>query len=104
MKKLILSMAMVGATLSFAGCAQMPGGLGSTQASSTAGAASSGKKLASQTCTSPMGTVSIEENTSQDWYSIFTTQYQLPSLIPVIRLLVQQSNCFVVVDRTQGLN
>ncbi len=103
MKKSISTIAVVLSTALFAGCAQLPN-LGSSQGSSTAGSTSSGKKLAAQTCASPMGTVAIDMDTSQSWYSIFTSQYQLPSLVPVIRLIVQQSNCFVVVDRSTALN
>ena len=91
--------------LALGGCANMPAvpGMGG-QSSSTAGSSSAGKQLADQSCTAPLGTVNIDEDTSQNWYNVLTAQYQLPSLIPVIRLLVQQSNCFVIVDRNAGLN
>jgi curli biogenesis system outer membrane secretion channel CsgG len=43
--------------------------------------------------------VALVEETSADWYRIFTTEYKLGSTVPVLRLLMQQSNCFVVVER-----
>ena len=56
-----------------------------------------------QRCEKPLGTVGVIEDTSADWYRILTTQYQLPAVTPLIRLMIQQSNCFVVVDRGRGL-
>lgn len=109
MKKTLTLLAAACALTTFAGCSNMPAGMqnlpviGKAQGSGAAGATSTGKPMTAQTCASPLGTVAIEQDTSQNWFSILTTQYQLPSLIPVIRLLVQQSNCFVVVDRTAGL-
>ena len=49
-----------------------------------------------------MGTVEIDEDQSAPWYS-YLSQYQLPSTVPLLRLIVEQSNCFVIVDRGQGL-
>jgi hypothetical protein len=56
-----------------------------------------------QRCDKPLGTVGVIEDTGADWYRILTTQYQLPAVTPLIRLMIQQSNCFVVVDRGRGL-
>ena len=56
-----------------------------------------------QRCDKPLGTIGVIEDTSADWYRVLTTQYQLPAVTPLIRLMIQQSNCFVVVDRGRGL-
>ena len=109
MKKLVMALVAASLVASFAGCANLPSSMaslpviGTPQGSGTAGATTTGKTMASQTCAQPMGTVTVDEDTSQSWYSVLTGQYQLPSLIPVIRLLIQQSNCFVIVDRQAGL-
>jgi hypothetical protein len=55
-------------------------------------------------CVAPLGTVAIEEDQGASWYSILTGQYQLGSTVPVLKMLVQSSNCFVVVDRGRALN
>jgi hypothetical protein len=55
-------------------------------------------------CKAPLGTVAIEEDQGASWYSILTGQYQLGSTVPVLKMLVQESNCFVVVDRGRGLS
>jgi hypothetical protein len=55
-------------------------------------------------CDHSLGTLAVEEDTTQSWYAILTTQYQLPATTPLLRLMIQQSNCFVIVDRGRGMN
>jgi hypothetical protein len=52
----------------------------------------------------PLGTLAVEEDTRQSWFAILTTQYHLPATTPLIRLMIQQSNCFVVVDRGRAMD
>jgi curli biogenesis system outer membrane secretion channel CsgG len=72
---------------------------GTVASGSAAGGSSTGANSSLQRCDSPLGTVALVEETSADWYRIFTTEYKLGSTVPVLRLLMQQSNCFVVVER-----
>lgn len=56
-------------------------------------------------CTTPLGTLSVFEDTSLTWWVDYRKRYpNLGSTIPVIRLMLQQSNCFVVVERGQAMN
>lgn len=55
-------------------------------------------------CERPLGTVAVVEDTAQDWYLVLTSQYQLPATTPLLRLMIQQSNCFIVVDRGRAMN
>ncbi|WP_169766405.1 CsgG/HfaB family protein [Campylobacter curvus] len=55
-------------------------------------------------CSQSLGTVTIYEDRDSDWYTILTRDYRLPSTVPVIRLLAQQSNCFVIVERGKAFN
>jgi curli biogenesis system outer membrane secretion channel CsgG len=55
-------------------------------------------------CPRPLGTLAVEEDTHQPWYAILTNQYHLPATTPLIRLMIQQSNCFVVVDRGRAMD
>lgn len=55
-------------------------------------------------CTSSLGTLAIYEEKNSSWYEYLTRQYKLTSTVPVIRLLAQQSNCFVVVERGRAMN
>jgi len=54
-------------------------------------------------CEAPLGTLAVAEDSTQEWYQLLTTQYHLPSTTPLLRLLIQQSNCFVIVDRGRAL-
>jgi Curli production assembly/transport component CsgG len=90
------------------GCdATMPkmGSAQSTTAASgsAAGEASQGANAALEKCASPLGTVALVEETSADWYRLFTTEYRLGSTVPVLRLMIQQSNCFIVVERGRAM-
>ncbi|MEZ5657704.1 MAG: CsgG/HfaB family protein [Burkholderiaceae bacterium] len=69
---------------------------------SAAGASASNANPQLQRCDSPMGTMSILEGQSR--YTNTLGRYGLGSPEPVLRLLVQQSNCFVVVERGAALN
>jgi curli biogenesis system outer membrane secretion channel CsgG len=79
-------------------------GRGSTVATGAAGGATAqGENPTLEKCSNPLGTVAIIEDTNAAWYRILTGQYKLGSVTPVIRMLIQQSNCFVVVERGIGL-
>ena len=54
-------------------------------------------------CSAPLGTLAIFEDKSANWYDYLTRNLNLPSTIPVIRLLAQQSNCFVIVERGKAM-
>jgi curli biogenesis system outer membrane secretion channel CsgG len=71
-----------------------------TAASGAAGGATAvGENKALEKCSEPMGTISLVENQSAGWYGILTGQYKLPPTANLLRLMIQQSNCFVVVER-----
>lgn len=94
----------VAAALLLAGCETTNMKMGSQDAKtvatgSAAGAASSGENTQLQKCGAPLGTVSLVENQNAGWYTVLTGQYKLPPTANLLRLLVQQSNCFVVVER-----
>lgn len=72
---------------------------------SAAGAATSGANSQLERCSSPLGTISLTENQAAGWYTILRDEYKLPPTANLLRLLVQQSNCFVVVERgAAGMN
>lgn len=74
-----------------------------TATGSAGGAASEGANPGLEHCARPVGTVAILEDTTQSWYTVLTREYKLNSTVPVLRLLAQQSNCFVVVERGRGM-
>lgn len=90
----------VGSTLMLAGCSEMQVGGGKNPVGGSAGGANSaGGATSLEHCPRTLGTIAVQENVSDPWYAILTNQYKLPATTPLIRLMIQQSNCFVVVDR-----
>ncbi|WNC94599.1 CsgG/HfaB family protein [Paraburkholderia sp. FT54] len=83
---------------------QLGNGARSPDSTSVAGSNSQSTDDGLKRCKAPLGTASIVEDTAAPWFSLLTGQYQLGSTVPVLKLLVQQSNCFVIVDRGRALN
>src|SRR5881296_2200212 len=52
-------------------------------------------------CDKPMGAMAVVEPQSE--YLMALRRYNLQSPVSLIRLMIQQSNCFIVVERGQGL-
>ena len=52
-------------------------------------------------CDRPFGTLAVNEDYTAGWYT-HLSRYGIHSTVPVLRLLAQQSNCFVVVERGAG--
>ncbi len=101
-----IAAALVAAGLS--GCATTPGAGGAsgmTVGGAAAGATSKGEKSPIEHCDAPLGTVAIDEDTSADWWDYYRYNYpKLGSTVPVLRLIIQQSNCLVVVERGRSMN
>lgn len=88
------------------GCAQMDMGSSAakTEATGSAGGANSqnaNSKL--EHCDATLGTLAIVEDQGASWYT-HLSQLKLGSTVPVLKLLAQQSNCFVVVERGRAMN
>ena len=82
--------------------------MGSPEAKTTATGSAAGSNVENansqlEKCSATMGTVAIVEDTHASWYGILTGQLRLGSTVPVLKLLVQQSNCFVVVERGRAM-
>jgi hypothetical protein len=56
-------------------------------------------------CSEPLGTLAVVEDTSSPWWGDYVHRYpKLGSTVPVLRMIIQQSNCFVVIERGAALN
>lgn len=110
MLRLTILAACSAGTLLLAGCQGLDMQMGSPSAKTTAtgsaaGSAVSGESSQLEHCAAPLGTVSLIENQSAGWYTILRNEYHLPPTANLLRLLIQQSNCFVVVERgAAGMN
>lgn len=92
-----------------AGCVstepKMGGSSGNTITGGAAGANAEGENSAIAKCDAPIGTLSVFEDTSLTWWRDYRSRYpKLGSTIPVIRLMIQQSNCFVIVERGRAMS
>ncbi|HMO48996.1 MAG TPA: CsgG/HfaB family protein [Rubrivivax sp.] len=62
------------------------------------GATSEGGNSTLERCDQALGTIGVVEDQSAPWYQTLMA-YKLGSTVPVLRMMIQQSNCFVVVER-----
>ena len=93
------------ALLALTGCAQMDMGstAAKTEATGSAGGANSqGANSKLEHCDAALGTITVVEDTDAPWY-VSLAQHQLGSTTPVLKLMIQQSGCFVVVDRGRAM-
>ncbi|MFT3760292.1 hypothetical protein [Thauera sp.] len=103
MSKTSLSLAVLTASLVLAGCVTPgAGGLVSTGNSPTAatGAAAGGTSVDAnanlERCDEPLGTLAVDDGRGKEWYASFGAATNITTIEPLIRLAVQQSNCFVI--------
>ena len=78
------------------------GGGGTVATGSAGGAGSQGASSQLEKCDESLGTMAVVEDQSAPWYHTLS-QYKLGSTVPVLRMMIQQSNCFVVVERGQAM-
>ena len=106
-RKMLLGIPVLGMALGIAGCANMQMGSAEAKTEATGSAGGSQSQNASsklERCDASLGTMAVVEDTSAPWYGILTGQYRLGSTSPVLKLMIQQSNCFVVVERGRAMN
>ncbi len=91
----------VGAALLMSGCmATTPeaGGSKTAVTGAAGGATAQNASSSLERCDQSLGTIGVVEDQSATWYQTLRS-YQLGSTVPVLRMMIQQSNCFVVVER-----
>jgi hypothetical protein len=101
-KKTILRLAALSAALTLAGCVTPGGGLLSSGSSPTAstgaagGATSVDANSGLEHCDETLGTLAVDDGRGKEWFGSFGAATQITTIEPLIRLAVQQSNCFVI--------
>jgi curli biogenesis system outer membrane secretion channel CsgG len=93
--------------LSLAACSTPPN-IGAAGAKTVATGAAGGATAVDansqlEHCDRSLGTLAIVEESNQPWVSQLTAQYRTQSTVPLLRMIIQQSNCFVIVERGQGM-
>ncbi|MGD2063534.1 MAG: CsgG/HfaB family protein [Nitrospirota bacterium] len=100
--------AAVIAALGLAGCqGTMPqlGGSKSTVSGAAGGGTSEGANTQLEHCDDTLGTLAVVEDQSASWWHSYYSRYpNLGTTVPVLRMMIQQSNCFVVVERGRAMN
>ncbi|PID77019.1 MAG: hypothetical protein CSB24_03690 [Deltaproteobacteria bacterium] len=82
---------------SLASCNTISTGTGGSLISgSAAGGTSVGANASLEHCSAPLGTLAIDDGRSKTWWHEFYRATQVTTVEPLIRLAVQQSNCFVI--------
>lgn len=97
-KNLYFLIGMLLASL-LAGCAGgvVTQGSGSTAVGGAAGGSTSVDAANNlERCTETLGTLAVDDGTSSDWYGDFSNTTGVTNIEPLLRLAVQQSNCFVI--------
>jgi hypothetical protein len=93
--------------LSLSACSTMPN-LGAAGAKTIATGAAGGATAVDangqlEHCERSLGTLAIVEESNQPWLSQLTAQYRTQSTVPLLRMIIQQSNCFAIVERGQAM-
>ncbi len=71
---------------------------------SAAGGSSQGSDGQLETCSQTLGTLAVHEDHNEPWWHNYYRRYPtLGSTVPLLRLMIQQSNCFVVVERGKAM-
>lgn len=92
--------AVFGMGLLLSGC--LGGGSVSQGTNSTAvtgaaaGGTSAGASSDLERCAQPFGTLAVDDGRNDHWYGAFRTATGVTNIEPLLRLAVQQSNCFVL--------
>ncbi|MDR3220730.1 MAG: peptidoglycan-binding protein [Candidatus Accumulibacter sp.] len=93
--------------LSLSACSNMQMGAPEAKTEATGSAGGSESQNANdklERCDASLGTIAVVEDTNAPWYGVLTGQYHLGPTTPVLKLMIQQSNCFVVVERGRAMN
>jgi curli biogenesis system outer membrane secretion channel CsgG len=97
--------AALAVTLGLAECGATEPVLGGSKTTATGaagGAAAEGASSQLEKCEETMGTMAVVEDQGAPWYASLA-QYKLGSTVPLLRMMIQQSNCFVVVERGRAM-
>lgn len=87
--------AMIG-SLTACGGMISTGGQSMGASGAAGGAASAGADESLQRCAESLGTIAIDDGRNSDWIGSFGSATQVTTIEPLLRLAVQQSNCFVI--------
>ena len=94
---LVTALALVSTTAHGQGLTDMKKGEGGSQVQGSAGPSGSQGATDLEHCDKPYGAMAVVE--PQDAVLRSLARYQLSSPVSLIRLMIQQSSCFIIVER-----
>lgn len=97
----MIGVCLLGATAHAAGPLDMKKGSGGSEAQGSAGPGGSKDDNGVEKCDKPMGAMAVVE--PQSHVTSALSRYGLQSPTGVIRMMIQQSNCFIVVERGMAM-
>jgi len=86
-------------TLALTGClaSTVTQGTGGSAVSGAAGGGTSaGASNSLERCDQTLGTLAVDDGRGANWYADFNSRTKITTIEPLLRLAVQQSNCFVI--------
>jgi hypothetical protein len=92
----VLSAACGGLLLSSCGGVVTQGSGGTAVSGSAAGGTSVDANSGLERCSAPFGTLAVDDGRNASWWGPFTASTKVTTIEPLLRLAVQQSNCFVI--------
>lgn len=92
--------ALAASVVALVGCAGggmvTTGNAGTAATGGAAGSTSVGANASLVRCDAPLGTLAVDDGRGKEWFASFGAATQVTTIEPLIRLAVQQSNCFVI--------
>ncbi len=73
-----------------------PGKGGTIISGSAGGATSAGANSGLERCSETLGTLAIDDGREESWMRLFRAETNVTTVEPLLRLAVQQSNCFII--------
>lgn len=97
MEKYIKPLFLITALAGLVGCSNITTGNQKYGVSgAVAGSTSANADSNLEHCSSPLGTLAIDDGRNADWFGQFGSATKITSIEPLLRIAVQQSNCFVI--------
>ena len=105
-RKTTMGLGIGAALLALGGCVStapvVGGGEKGPVTGSAGGATTANANSSLERCDQSLGTLGVVEDQNASWFQELRN-YKLGSTVPVIRMMIQQSNCFVVVERGNAM-
>ncbi|MFK7993614.1 MAG: hypothetical protein AB8B87_05720 [Granulosicoccus sp.] len=73
-----------------------PGAGGTSVSGAAGGSTSAGANPTLERCDQTLGTLAVDDGSGAPWYTVFNARTKVSTIEPLLRLAVQQSNCFVI--------